>query len=212
MVYGIYEAGRNDERGLGLSGIGRSNEAPEAVVETESTLGRIGELLELSGAASNDPEGDPLSFEWRFVSIPRASTLELFEASSELLYSMPDVAGLYEIELTVTDSVGASDSEVVGFDIGMGDSIQVDLIWDPTLGDLDLHHIPEGNALFSPDNCSFQTPSVMQIWTVPWMKMPLSILAMMRGSEESSESLSAVRHDRWRLRCGCKCFCHQCAS
>ena len=62
-----------------LSGIGRSNEAPEAVVETESTLGRIGELLELSGAASNDPEGDPLSFEWRLVSIPRASTLELFE-------------------------------------------------------------------------------------------------------------------------------------
>ena len=159
MVYGIYEAGRNEvSAAWSLSGIGRSNEAPEAVVETESTLGRIGELLELSGAASNDPEGDPLSFEWRFVSIPRASTLELFEASSELLYPMPDVAGLYEIELTVTDSVGASDSEVVGFDIGMGDSIQVDLIWDPTLGDLDLHLIPEGNALFSPDNCSFQTP------------------------------------------------------
>ena len=127
MVYGIYEAGRNEvSAAWSLSGIGRSNEAPEAVVETESTLGQIGELLELSGAASNDPEGDPLSFEWRFVSIPQASTLELFEASSELLYLMPDVAGLYEIELTVTDSVGASDSEVVGFDIGMGDSIQVD--------------------------------------------------------------------------------------
>ena len=63
---------------------------------TESTLGRIGELFELSGAASNDPEGDPLSF-GALVSI-LISTLELFEASSELLYLMPDVAGLYEIE------------------------------------------------------------------------------------------------------------------
>ena len=106
---------------------------------------------------------------------------------------MPDVAGLYEVELTVTDSVGASDSEVVAFDIGMGDSIQVDLIWDPTLGDLDLHLIPEGNTLFSPENCSFQTPSGTQTWTVLLMKMPLSILVMMRGSEESSGSLLVVR-------------------
>ena len=106
---------------------------------------------------------------------------------------MPDVAGLYEIELTVTDSVGASDSEVVGFDIGMGDSIQVDLIWDPTLGDLDLHLIPEGNALFSPDNCSFQTPfRDADLDGAPDEDAPI-ILAMMRGSEESSESLSAVR-------------------
>ena len=159
MVYGIYEAGRDDVSSTWqLSGIGRENLAPDAVIETESTLGRIGELLELSGEASVDPEGDLLQYEWRFVSIPRASTLELFEVHSDKLYVMPDVAGLYEIELTVTDSVGTSDSEAVIFDIGMGDSLQVDLIWDPSLGDLDLHLVPEGGAMFAPENCSFQTP------------------------------------------------------
>ena len=159
MVYGIYEAGRDEVSSTWeLSGIGRENVAPEADITTATTLGRIGELLELSGEASTDPEGDPLQFEWSFVSIPRASTLELYDAQSDKLYVMPDVAGLYEIQLTVTDSVGASDSDIVTFDIGMGDSLQVDLIWDPTLGDLDLHLVPEGGDMFAPENCSFQTP------------------------------------------------------
>ena len=159
MLYGIYEAGRDDVSATwALSGVGRPNTPPEADIQTESNLGRIGELIELSGEGSMDPEGDPLQFKWSFISIPRASTLELYDAVSDQLYFMPDVAGRYEVQLSVTDSVGASDSETVVFDIGMGDSLQIDLIWDPTLGDLDLHLVPEGGAMFAPENCSFQTP------------------------------------------------------
>lgn len=159
MVYGIYEAGRDEVSSTWeLTGIGRDNSAPEAVIETETTLGRIGELLALSGEGSLDPEGDPLRYDWSFIAIPRASTLELYDATSDKLFLMPDVAGRYEVMLTVTDSVGATDDEIVVFDIGLGDSLQVDLIWDPALGDLDLHLVPEGSVIFGPDNCSFQTP------------------------------------------------------
>ena len=159
MVYGIYEAGQDAVSSTWeLSGVGRENALPEAVIEADTTLGRIGELIELSGEASSDPEGDPLQFEWSFVSIPRASTLDLYDARSDRLFIMPDVAGRYEIMLAVTDSVGATDDEIVVLDIGMGDSLQVDLIWDPALGDLDLHLVPEGSVMFEPENCSFQTP------------------------------------------------------
>lgn len=159
MVYGISEAGRDEVSAIwNLSGTGRSNEPPTAMIQTDLTAAQTGELLELSGQTSFDPEGDPLQFEWSFVSIPRSSTLELFESSSDLLYLMPDVAGRYEIGLTVFDSAGAEDTVSIALDVGAGDALQVDLIWDPTLGDVDLHLVPEGQGMFSPESCSFQIP------------------------------------------------------
>lgn len=199
MVYGISEAGRDEvSASWSLSGTGRSNEPPVATIEASPTSTQTGELLELSGQASVDPEGDPLRYEWSFISIPRSSTLELFESASDLLYLMPDVAGRYEIGLTVYDSAGAQDAASVEFEVGAGEALQVDLIWDPSLGDVDLHLVPEGQDMFSLESCSFQTP----FQDVDQDGVPDSTAPIHTGDDEGERGIERIMIGRDALESG----------
>jgi len=76
----------------------------------------VGSPLALDGGASTDPNGDPLTFSWRFVSMPLASTLtdadwtDRFTATPQFV---PDVPGAYRIGLVVDDGASASREEDV---------------------------------------------------------------------------------------------------
>ncbi len=80
-----------------------TNAAPtaNAGVDQRVVLG-IGTVT-LDGSGSNDPDGDTLQFTWSFVQRPAGSSATLSNATASVAGFMPDQAGMYRIELAVSD-------------------------------------------------------------------------------------------------------------
>ena len=68
----------------------------------------VGADVVLDGSASTDVDGDPLSFSWRFVSVPAGSGTILADASSLRPSFHVTVAGLYIVQLVVKDGRATS--------------------------------------------------------------------------------------------------------
>jgi hypothetical protein len=88
------------------------NQPPIANAGPDQTV-TVGTLVTLDGRRSSDPDGDPITFQWRFVSIPEGSAATLTDADKAQATFTPDVAGEYIIELIVTDPEGAMGSDTV---------------------------------------------------------------------------------------------------
>jgi len=88
------------------------NQPPVANAGPDQTV-TVGTLVTLNGGQSSDPDGDPIAFQWRFVSIPEGSAVMLTDADKAQATFTPDVAGEYIIELIVTDPDGATGSDTV---------------------------------------------------------------------------------------------------
>lgn len=69
----------------------------------------VGDTVQLDGSGSQDPDGDPLSFRWAIMAKPEGSTASLSDPSAEKPTFIGDVAGLYVLQLIVSD--GRIDSE-----------------------------------------------------------------------------------------------------
>jgi hypothetical protein len=72
------------------------------------TTAAIGERAPLSGAASSDADGDPLTYRWRLESRPAGSVASLGALTGVDSWLTPDVAGRYVAQLVVND--GRTDS------------------------------------------------------------------------------------------------------
>ncbi len=70
----------------------------------------VGDLVMLDGSGSDDPNFDPLTYNWTLINKPTspASTAALFDATTVAPYFTPDVAGEYEVELVVHDGIDFS--------------------------------------------------------------------------------------------------------
>ncbi len=88
------------------------NQPPIANAGPDQTV-TVGTLVTLDGSRSSDPDGDRITFQWRFVSRPDGSTAELTDADKAQAKFTPDVVGEYIIELIVTDPDGATGSDQV---------------------------------------------------------------------------------------------------
>ncbi|MCL6642295.1 MAG: FG-GAP-like repeat-containing protein [Candidatus Bipolaricaulota bacterium] len=88
------------------------NQPPIANAGPDQTV-TVGTLVTLNGGQSRDPDDDPITFQWRFVSTPEGSAAELTDADTARPTFTPDVAGEYIIELVVTDPDGATGSDTV---------------------------------------------------------------------------------------------------
>lgn len=80
----------------------RGNTAPIADAGASLTS-PLGEEVVLNGSASSDPDGDPLTYAWAFISRPSESESALANATSATPSFSPDALGGYTIELTVSD-------------------------------------------------------------------------------------------------------------
>ncbi|MBI4866696.1 MAG: PKD domain-containing protein [Candidatus Wallbacteria bacterium] len=86
------------------------NQPPTAVAGSDRSVA-TGTSVLLDGRSSFDPEGQPLSYRWRFAGLPVASRAVLFGAETPLASFTTDAAGDYFVELTVDDgAVAASDA------------------------------------------------------------------------------------------------------
>lgn len=79
-----------------------NNSPPTADAGDDRTV-VAGEPVTLDGNASSDPDNDPLSFAWAFESTPAGSGAALADADTPTPRFTPDVAGEYEVTLTVSD-------------------------------------------------------------------------------------------------------------
>lgn len=73
---------------------------------------RAGNGTRLSGSDSFDPDGTQLTYLWT-LTVPEGSLTELLNNDAVLAEFVPDIAGLYVANLTVTDVDGATDSDQV---------------------------------------------------------------------------------------------------
>lgn len=86
----------------------RGNRSPVAVAQITGDVGREPLVVQLSGDASSDKDGDPLTYRWTYVKAGDASaTRQLIAetANAEIVFDQP---GVYTVELEVKDPSGAS--------------------------------------------------------------------------------------------------------
>ena len=88
------------------------NRAPVADAGSDQSV-FLGSVATLSGAGSSDPDGDVLTHEWSFASVPAGSTAALGGASSVAPGFTADVVGDYTLSLVVSDGAGGTATDTV---------------------------------------------------------------------------------------------------
>ncbi len=73
----------------------------------------IGNIVQLDGSKSTDPEGNPLIFTWNVKTRPTASTAEILNNTLERPTFVADLVGEYLLELVVGDGELQSEPDIV---------------------------------------------------------------------------------------------------
>lgn len=88
------------------------NNAPEADAGPDDDAS-VGIVVQLDGSGSFDPDGDALRYSWRFIEIPGPSAAELVDEDRADAQFLPDIAGVYELGLVVSDGALESEEDTV---------------------------------------------------------------------------------------------------
>ncbi|HEX2042258.1 MAG TPA: PKD domain-containing protein, partial [Acidimicrobiales bacterium] len=89
-----------------------ANRPPVADAGADAAV-TVGDTVVLDGTGSSDPDGDPLTYSWRLLSMPAGSAAALEDSSSTKPRFVADRAGAYEAELVVSDGKADSSPDVV---------------------------------------------------------------------------------------------------
>ncbi|WP_196140748.1 PKD domain-containing protein [Aliikangiella sp. G2MR2-5] len=89
-----------------------SNSAPSADAGEDQVV-TSGDTVLLSGENSNDPDGDALTYQWSFTSLPEGSSADLDNAMTSAPSFYADRAGTYIIQLVVSDGELESSADSV---------------------------------------------------------------------------------------------------
>jgi hypothetical protein len=87
------------------------NQAPTADAGADATL-PAGQVAELDGSASFDPDGDTLTFGWEFLDAPTGSVATLLNDTYADPSFYADVPGLFVVQLTVSDGLQSDTDEI----------------------------------------------------------------------------------------------------
>jgi hypothetical protein len=73
----------------------------------------VGATVGLNGSGSTDAGGDDLTYHWTLTSVPAGSTTGLSGSTSSSSSLVPDLAGVYQVELVVNNGTEDSDPDTV---------------------------------------------------------------------------------------------------
>jgi parallel beta-helix repeat protein len=85
----------------------KSNDPPQAHAGPSQQL-YVKDKVILDGSGSSDPNGDSISYQWKFISKPKASTAKLSNPKAVNPTFVADVPGNYTVQLIVKDRKGKS--------------------------------------------------------------------------------------------------------
>lgn len=111
--------------------ISTQNSRPVANAGPDQTVA-VGATAQLNGAASSDPDGDPLTFAWSFVSRPAGSAAVLSNAGEVNPTFIADAIGTYVVQLIVNDGTLGSATDTVTISTFSGLAIS-NLVAPPTI-------------------------------------------------------------------------------
>ncbi len=84
-----------------------------------------GDMVTLNGSGSSDADGDPLTYNWSFTSIPTGSNAALSDATAVKPTFTADMPGDYVLELIVNDGTADSTADSVTITAGPGNTVPV---------------------------------------------------------------------------------------
>ena len=85
----------------------KSNDPPQAHAGPSQQV-YVGDKVTLDGSGSSDPNGDPISYYWKLISKPEASTAKLSDPKAVNTTFEADIPGDYTAQLIVKDQKGKS--------------------------------------------------------------------------------------------------------
>lgn len=140
--------------------LARLNQAPLADAGPDREVDPL-TRVELDGSASQDPDGDlPLAFDWRLVRKPEGSSATLDSVDQARVGLTPDLVGVYEAELFVTDATGLRSllPDRVAVTAIPAERLLVELVWESPIADLDLHLLAPGGVFGGLLDCHWDNP------------------------------------------------------
>ena len=111
-VVAFNEAGESAPSNEACATTPPENRPPVADAGPDQTV-FVGEVVQLDGTGSYDPDGDPLTFRWAFVERPQTSGAKLDDPTSPRPTFVADYPGVYVLELRVEDGRGGADTDSV---------------------------------------------------------------------------------------------------
>jgi hypothetical protein len=151
-----------DEPAVTLTLLGNGGgdfEYPVAVIEGPTTSVPL-ETIQLDGSGSTDPSGYELTYDWSLERRPEGSTAEI-AGSGDRVSLFLDLAGTFQVNLSVVNEVGIRSTPAEHtIEVVPTDDVHVEMFWDASNSDLDLHLLQAGTALFAePGDCTWCNPN-----------------------------------------------------
>lgn len=111
LDYGLGWFSKNKDASLSKISYNAGNRAPVAMIKPSISVGAAPLMVSFSSEGTKDYDGDPLSYQWNFGKGVKASKKE----NPSVTFKNP---GVYNVQLTVTDSEGNSNTESTEIQVG----------------------------------------------------------------------------------------------
>jgi len=133
---------------------------PTAIIAGPETASPL-DIVQFDGSASYSDQSVIETYAWSITSRPGGSQTQLVAHASDprLVTFQVDLAGDYEIRLTVTDERGYDGTANYRFSAVPWQTVHVELTWDRPETDIDLHLVSEseGGTFYSePFDCFYE--------------------------------------------------------
>lgn len=185
----IFLSGCGDPQPPGINPTPGTSPTPAPEIPTEPVaragddqINVLGYTIYLDGSNSFDPDGNSLSFQWEFTALPGTSALTdtaLVSPDSATCNFLPDVRGLYVLQLTVSDGTEENSNEV-----------NVSIVNDPPVANAGTEQTTDVSVAVNLDGSGSYNPNAQEgdLLTYSWQvqAQPAGATPVLTGTETAT--------------------------